>query len=233
MSTDMFPDSFHAYMAKHGLPDAPPQSGKPRVILLNGPPESGKDTAAEMLKDELGWPAWVEKFARPVKEGCHGLFGIVDEVGRVLRHDAFEKVKNEPNYEFMGMSPRQAYIWYSEEVMKPKFGQAIFGNMAVINMLKKLNEFRESVRRGVVVDSTPYFLISDSGFQSETDPVVTAFGACNVLLIRLYRDGKTFASDSRSYIEPPMVRKVDVVNCGTGDFKKKLSDVVAAWEAGK
>ena len=232
MSTDMMPDSFHAYMAKHGTPDSPPQNGKPRVILLNGPPECGKDTAAAMLKQSFGQYAHIEKFARPVKEGCHGLFGIVDDKGRVLRHDAFELVKNEPNAEFLGLSPRQAYIWYSEVVMKPKFGQSIFGNMAVANMRRWLSNFQQDVKKGILLNVPPVFLISDSGFAVETDPVVEEFGACNVLLIRLYRDGKTFAADSRSYIDPPSIKKVDVVNCGTSAFKMKLIEVVENWEAG-
>jgi hypothetical protein len=191
-----------------------------KVILFNGPPGSGKDTACRVLANLQHWPIVVEKFAKSVKEGCHGLFGLVDENGAVVPHDAYELVKNKPMKKFMGMSPREAYIWYSEEVMKPKFGKDVFGRLTVARMNAvvardtepKLGEFTVRV-----------WGISDSGFVEEAACVVENFGASNVALVRLYREGCDFTNDSRSYLRGLGVPEYDVWNTGTG---QDLSDLL-------
>lgn len=45
-------------------------------------------------------------------------------------------------------------------------------------------------------------VFSDSGFQSEMEPLIEQFGIDNVVLVRLNRDGYDFSGDSRSYLEP-------------------------------
>jgi len=182
-SVDMFGHGFENYIKKHGHP------GGSKVVLFNGPPGAGKDTAAKLLMPHL-MNATVEKFARTVKEGCHGLFGITNSTGQVVHHDHFEPIKNKPNREFMGMSPREAYIWYSEEVMKPKFGNDVFGRL--------------TAERMSVVDSRLY-LITDSGFIEEAMTLVNRFGVSNVILVQLHRVGHTFEGDSRSYIKLPEI----------------------------
>lgn len=176
-SVDMFGDGFTEYMQKHGHPDGT------KVVLFNGPPGAGKDTAARLLI-ESGIRAEVEKFAKTVKEGCHGLFGITNSTGQIVAHDHFEPIKEKPNREFMGMSPREAYIWYSEEVMKPKFGQDVFGQMTAERMSS---------------DGRLYF-ITDSGFIDEAQSIVDKFGVENVILVQLHREGCDFFNDSRSYV---------------------------------
>jgi hypothetical protein len=53
--------------------------------------------------------------------------------------------------------------------------------------------------------------------------VVDRFGANNVLLVRLTRDGYTFAGDSRGYIELPGVRTVEM---NLGDNLSRLDECV-------
>lgn len=201
----------------------------PLIVLFNGPPRAGKDTAAEFARYVFGdqdvYATRIEKFARPVKEGCHGLFGIVDDRGRVVAHDHFEPVKNDPNPEFRGMSPREAYIWYSEEVMKPKFGQDIFGHMAVNNI--------EHWRHGRAVPphrEKEVVLMSDSGFAVEAKPVIAKYGADNVLLVRIHRDGCTFDGDSRSYIDlGDEVETINIQNPGDDSYEHIVFRVLGKW----
>ena len=206
-----------------------PSETAPLVVLFNGPPGSGKDTASNAAADRYD-SNHQEKFARPVKEGCHGMFGITDSAGRVVKHDHFESVKNIPNPEFMDMSPREAYIWYSEVVMKPQFGQDIFGRLAIRNMREWVARFET---RSHFMRRQPMILVSDSGFVCEAAPVAEAFGLDNILLVRIYREGHTFEGDSRSYIELPGVKTVEVRNHASQEtFGESIRALIEDWKDG-
>jgi hypothetical protein len=161
-----------------------------KAILFNGPPGCGKDTAVRHLHrffkaDRVLLPVEPRKFATHVKEGTHATLGLFDGFGRPLPHDAFELVKNEPRDEFAGMTPRQAYIWFSEEVMKPKFGKGIFGEIEA---------------RKIAHEGHSLYLFSDSGFAEEAREIVKVLGCRNVFLVNIVRPGHTFEGDSRDYI---------------------------------
>jgi hypothetical protein len=59
---------------------------------------------------------------------------------------------------------------------------------------------------------------SDVGFQSELDVIIHEFGANNVLLFRLHRDGCGFENDTRSHLYCDDICSVDIRN----DNKTKL-----------
>ena len=139
------------------------------------------------------------------------MFRILGADGRVARHNALERVKDVPHRALMGMTPREAYIWYSEEVMKPKFGKDVFGKMFVQDNADK---------RG------PIF-VSDSGFEEEAYAVVEHFGMNNVMLVRLHREGHDFSRDSRSHLNLDLWQTHDIMNPGEyGPFFAKLKEVV-------
>lgn len=190
-------------------------TGKTKILLFNGPPGSGKDTAVTVLRELGGIDMHMEKFARSVKEGCHGLFNLVNDEGKVLPHDTFEAVKNKPRAEFMGMTPREAYIWYSEDVMKPKFGKDIFGSL--------------TVKRLADQNVTGLVGITDSGFAEEAGRVIQRYGAHNTILVRLHREGHDFTGDSRSYLSLD-IESHDVVNSGDPwEYCTALQDTLARF----
>ena len=160
-----------------------------KILLVNGPPRSGKDTLADAL------PMQTLKFATPLRTGVPAMFGIPQET----YDDLIENHKETPTPLLQGMSPREAQIWLSEEVMKPKFGPFIFGQILV----------------GTAKTVSGPVVVSDSGFYEEAQVVVEEFGPENVRLIRLHRDGCTFAGDSRSYIAQDDVLSIDIKNDGT------------------
>ena len=164
------------------------------VIFLNGPPYCGKDTLANHIAAAI--PGFkVVKFAAVLKERTHALYGRSD-----LPYDHFELTKDMPSDVFMGLTPREAYIAVSENLMKPIHGKAVFGKLLTANM--KLEP-----------ESTRGFLISDSGFSYEAYPVLKQFGSDNCVLVRIHAEGRgcTFEKDSRSYIELP-VKSYDIDN---------------------
>ena len=184
-----------------------------KVVFVNGPPGSGKDTVGDILCAHGSGRRLVQKFAHEVKERTHAAFRIVDERGRPVAHDYFEKQKEVPLECFLGLSPRQAYIEFSERFYKQLFGQDVFGRLLAKRL--ELTLLAASKKKGFahVPDA---FTITDSGFEAEAVPIVEMFDAENCTLIRVHRKGHDFLGDSRSYIDLSSlgVKAVDVDNPG-------------------
>lgn len=169
---------------------------KKRAILFNGPPGSGKDTAAVSLRNALMnkqhdkrpdiiYRPVLAKFADPLKMAAHVLFGIPQSTQwfeEKFGHDW----KDEPCVEFYGHTPRSVYINLSENFCKEQYGEDFFGKIAARNI--QLSK----------IDNT--FIFSDSGFVREAIPIVKLLGVNNVLVLEMERPGHTFANDSRAYI---------------------------------
>jgi hypothetical protein len=162
-----------------------------KIVIFNGPPGSGKDYAVGALGavgTEAGLLITHNKMAEPLKLGVHKLFNLNYDP-KLYDHPDHAHEKDEPLAKLFGMTPRQAYIWMSEEVLKPKFGDDVFGQM-MVNTIK-----------GQRADVHAF---SDGGFVDEWLPIVDLVGSGSVLVIEVHatRDGKllTFNGDSRSYI---------------------------------
>ena len=189
-----------------------------KILLLNGPPRCGKDTAAKILADLIPG-AWDYKLSKRLKEMTHGLYGVLENyygVWRIASHDYFESRKDEPATELRGLTPRQAYIEVSERYIKPVHGQGALGAWLAADLLHNPPAFAT---------------ISDTGFRAEALQIVAAFPG-QVGLIRLHpvvggvRRDKF--SDSRGYIELP-VPTADV-DSPIGDlvrFRKNLAAALA------
>ena len=188
------------------------------VVLLNGPPRAGKDTAGRALR-ELPFAVEVMKFAGGLKEATHALFGIPPAVNMA---DLFEDAKDEPSEWFGGMSPRRAYITVSEVLTKPTLGRDHFGRAFVRRLaLAHANGARLAV-------------VTDCGFAEETAPVIEAVGKDAVLLIRVAAParGCSFNGDSRSFIRLPGVAAFDIENDVAGSsevFEATVVERVAHW----
>ncbi len=156
-----------------------------KLILLNGPPRSGKDTLGHevvRLLNCAGRSAGVYKFANALKLMTHRTFGVFNHA------DWFEKVKDEPNESFFGKTPRQVYIAMSETFLKPLYGKAIFGKLLADQL------------RG---DSPEVVVVTDSGFVEEAICLIDELQPEDVILVHMVRDGFDFSNDSRSYVHLP------------------------------
>lgn len=185
----------------------------PHIILLNGPPRSGKDTIAREIErigeDEMRGVVHCLKFAQPLKVAAHAALNLMSDGGDApLPADAFEDDKDRPLQAFFGLSPRQFYIQFSEVWMKPLFGHDIYGGLAA-----------RTVSRIDAIKTNRLCVFSDSGFASEARVLIEKFGPDRILLVRLHRPGTSFAGDSRSYLKIPELdhRTVDMDNVETGD----------------
>ena len=187
----------------------------PKIILVNGPPYSGKDTAWE------AYPKGIRtKFARSVKEGTHAAFGLdTDDYDM----DFFEHTKDIPNKLFFGKTPREAYIAYSETFMKPFTGdKGVFGKLTSRWIDDIVMEWSKNN-----LPELP-FIITDSGFREEAEVIVEHFGPENVKLIRAHRKDCNFDNDSRSYInlDDLGVDSEDVINDNIDDYKNEIKLII-------
>lgn len=178
------------------------------VVFLNGPPRSGKDTAAAHLAKREGWRAC--GFAHELKEMTHRLYGLA------AAFDHYEDMKDVALGQFGGVSPRRAYIAVSEHLMKPLHGADVFGHMWLRRWEREHAPFAS------------FAAVPDSGFRPEAEAVLASVGRGNALLIRLHREGCTYANDSRGYISPPDVRTVDIENCGPVAYLHRCIDEAIA-----
>lgn len=159
-----------------------------QIIVFNGPPDCGKDEAVSYLKRTFGVHSFsfkTELFALTQKLYC---------VTEAQWNSWYTRQGKElPRPELNGKSCRQALIHVSEEVVKPSFGKEWFGKVEA----HKLSQI--SSQGGLVA------ACSDGGFNSEIEPLVEAFGADNVHIVQIWREGRTFTGDSRNWIDTKLV----------------------------
>ena len=149
------------------------------IIVFNGPPGSGKDEACRFLVSQLGFKSLSFKYQLFLE--TFKLFGVPEE----WFMDGYDdrEIKERPEERLGGKSRRQALIHTSEDVLKPKFGKEVFGLQAA----KQINSVND-------------YCFSDCGFSEELQPVINTAGAKNIRLVQLFRDGCSFANDSRRYV---------------------------------
>lgn len=151
-----------------------------KIICLNGPIECGKDTIGTLLAKRIGSRAIIEKFAQPIRDAAIATFPQVTE-------ENFEKQKSQGLTASSDTTLREWMIAFSEELMKPKFGDRILGQLLI-------ERFQPSVFEDFII-------ITDSGFLPEAETLAEEFGPENIALFRITREGTGWRGDSRGWIE--------------------------------
>ncbi len=162
------------------------------VILLNAPPNAGKDTIAHEISCVMGWPH--KEFKGKLFELAKAISGLDDAAWEYIYH---RDRKEKPQEVLWGLSPRDFMIDISERMIKPLTGKNYFGEILG----------RECAHGAVV---------SDSGFNEEAEALCRTVGANNVYCVRFTREGCSFNGDSRNYLTTPMIKHyLDTSNDGT------------------
>lgn len=183
---------------------------KRQILLLNGPPRSGKDSLAYFLSESHSLVG-VHSFK-------HKLISLACEIAGVdydrwqSRYESEllfngKKISEKdepwgelPDIGYMGkefcegcgwtflpdrpMSQRQFLAFVSEIVIKPHLGIEYFGLQAY-HHCRSLN--------------LPLIIFSDSGFEEEVEPFLRS-GQFDVNVIQLHREGCSYSGDSRDYL---------------------------------
>lgn len=178
------------------------------LILLNGPPRSGKDEGAAYLYKKYN-AHWF-RMSQPIKDALRAMFNMTEAQYKEC------EAKKDTRMEFLfDLSFREAQIAFSEVFAKEVFGITVFGKLAA---------------RRVAQSVSKMFVCSDSGFQQEAHPFIQLVGAKNVLVIRLHRTGCDFSQDSRSYINIDGATNIDLDNnASLARYHENLDGVVHGW----
>ena len=176
-----------------------------KVIILNGPPNCGKDAIAEYLAGK--YPTVRKK---SFKERLTALTQMIHNVSPEWWEENYTReLKEKPSERLLGLTPREALIKVSETVIKPNYGKDYFGKAAA-----------ESLEEGINV-------FSDGGFTEEIIPLTDEVGSDNIMIVRITRPNCSFDGDSRNYLDIPRVKAVNVDNDGTlEEFKEKIDRIV-------
>lgn len=200
-----------------------------KIILLNGPPSSGKDTAAKHIRQWYIQKHWVtertaksarnyavlDRMSMPIKRAFAGTMGLpITEDGIV---EPWESRKEEVIHDF-GVSYRQWQIDFSESFLKG-YREEIFGRLLVARIKRR---FEKNIANLIIVP--------DCGFSIEIDVLYEEFEREDILLIRCHRPGFTFAGDSRSYVRAPKGCAIfDPINELQHEYLAQIEAEVKCW----
>lgn len=187
----------------------------PLFTFINGPPSSGKDTLAHLLCEAVP-SSYIESFAEPIRAMIYNVF-FPNEGPITYNFDLREGPVKARSMPFQLLcedegclqhgtphvcnpySIRDEMIAFSEEYLKRRYGQQIFGKLLWARAEEQMM-------------FSNHFIIPDNGFVPEAQFIIDEVGPHRCLLIRLNRAGTSFANDSRSYIDLPGVRTLDLHN---------------------
>ena len=152
---------------------------KSKVVILNAPPECGKDTIADLI---------VKHLHATKHEFKHTLYKAFADYYALYLQDAIHictdrRYKDNLTSKFSidyGITPREGLIFVSEKVFKPRYGNDYFGVKAAGLLTEGVNAFSDG-----------------GGWWDELVPV--ADKAEQTIICRLHRTGFSFDGDSRDY----------------------------------
>lgn len=183
------------------------------MVVLNGPPGCGKDTIAKrIVENNVGFVK--HQFKDALYEHTAKYFQV--DLDKFIHFASDRVLKDSKSLAGLGgRTPRQALIYVSEEIYKPRYGDDYFGQV-------EAGSVREHKGRlGGIIN----VIYPDGGFESEVPPVEPELDAC--LIIRLHRDGFSFEGDSRNYLHLPNTetRKTIDVHLLDGEIDLAVSTI--------
>lgn len=179
------------------------EENKRIIILFNGAPSSGKSEASRYISVAYGAHKFnfKDKLVNLTKE----IFNIEDE-----EWNFYYSRENKDSVSIDkagGKTAREALIFVSEVLVKPRFGKDYFGRCA-IEAIKDINKT---------------LVCGDCGFDQEVRPVIDHFGKDRVFLVKITRDGCSFKNDSRGWVSEYMFNKENVIHI-KNDMDKSFYD---------
>ncbi len=209
------------------------QLNNARAVLFNGPATCGKGYAVEHLKKQLEGVK-VRSCKDQLHRLTHTFFNIPEDQYFYIYNNRKLKEKKLPHFtvnlepdwrELLAgthgidvdltahqtgkllLSCREAMIYVSEVLTKPRLGVDYFGKVRA-----------SMVQEGEVMvdDSSAAFVVNGNLQCDEVPTLLSRLGGSNVLLLRIHRNGLDFTGDSRRYIPDGVVKTtVDIYNNGT------------------
>lgn len=171
------------------------------IILLNGPPGSGKDYLTNKYI-EIKNIGCITKFAQPIRNAAIATF-------QHLNDDNFDSNKSKPLFLENNTTLRDWMIKFGQNLMKPLLGNDVFGRLTFEFVQSLLHDHDVVFITDLgFYEEIAYFL--DSSHYSDGNP----HPQINITVIQLYREGCHFTNDSRNYISPNNLKQVNTLRWG-------------------
>lgn len=187
---------------------------KPLVVLFNGPPRSGKDSACEIIMKhfpEVHYAYFKEVLYRETAKILGLDFNFWAKVCQNgdLKDSPMLTVSTGETESLM--TPRDILIYLAEKVLKPKYGKAFIAQGTAETIAKLIKSQREQSNEEAVI------VVPDLGFDYEIDTVREMLPNAHVISVAIHRPEFTFEGDSRNYVKKPNFM---LYNYGSyGEFK--------------
>ena len=173
---------------------------KPLVVLFNGPPRSGKDSACEIIMEhfpEVHYAYFKEvlyKESAKILGLDFNFWASVCQNGDLKDKPMITTVAGENG---ALMTPRDILIYLAETVLKPKYGRDFIARETADTIAGLIQLQREQSNEAAVI------VVPDLGFDYEIDTVRDMLPNVHVISVAVHRPGFTFEGDSRNYVKDP------------------------------
>lgn len=164
-----------------------------KLIILNGPPYTGKDTGADAIFElpqlQTTHSGIRARFKNVLYETTAEDYGL--DLGEWIRICNDINLKDHPQDYLKGKTPRQVLIHKSEEDIKKQYGDE---GVAIITAERLKDKIKD-------IDH-PVIVFSDGGFNCEIKPLMDILGITRdqMLIIRCHVEGCNFDNDSREWL---------------------------------
>jgi len=178
-----------------------------KIIALNGPPRCGKDTAATAIA------------AHYASAGCGHMklsFPLKQIVTNVVGHDS---ARLETSKELLipgWASSFRDYQIHTYEALARVFGTGWLAHDLINRINRSDNEM---------------VVLSDCGRAEELGILIREYGAANVMVIQILRDGCTFDYDIRTYVSDARCVTRVVANRELQSFQEQVIDIAGEFYA--
>ena len=173
---------------------------KPVVIMFNGPPRSGKDSACEIIMEHFPEVHYAY-FKEVLYEETAKILGLNFTFwARVCQNN---NLKDLPMLDLTPgkasglMTPRDILIYLAEKVLKPQHGVDFIARKTASTIVDLIKLQREQSNEAAVI------VVPDLGFDYEIDTFREMLPNAHVISVAVYRPGFTFEGDSRNYVKDP------------------------------
>ena len=179
-----------------------------KLIILNGPKRSGKDTAAQAIQDYFGGPDQIEhvKLSQPLK----------DIVSQVTGTDFSDDYKDSPDHGFRSKSYRKLQIEVYNRLSEV-FGPDWLG-LCLLNHLE---------------DTDAQCVVCSDGGRDDDIKALEHLGPSDLLIIQIIRPEHDFTNDIRHYISTKGATVRTIVNNDRDEYINNVIDLAGQFFAGE
>lgn len=227
-------------------------SDKPTIIFLNGPKEVGKTSVARMLMSEFPGKAMIVAHADPLAWATSEMFWSGGDMVAPLKDSEVKKgplpgfdhvLKSTAAEPIVGEIKTEPYVVDGKIV-----GHTLKSPFPKVNSLSRPYTVRDWMialghftRQQLGLDALSrlllrrmienegfiqYFIVEGCRTNEDIETIVEHYGPTSCLVVRLYREGRTFEGDLGYYIEPEKYKAIKFLDLHNDGLLEDVVDTI-------